>query len=294
MSDQFNDQLKAELEDFLGDFEDDKSTTEEPTEDDKAPEENSEEEVVEEEVGEEETGTGEEDSSGDPREKAPGEAVEEGEVTTPAASEAVVPAEVLAQVEALRKQNEKLLEQVNKLSTIPREEGQQEPTKTDTPQAEGDVPDYVGGLDLDSLALDPQVLNGVLHNVVQTAVNKAVEKMLVNIPSVVQTQVKQQKTLNDAVSDFYNANEDLIPAKKVVAMFTNEVVAEHPDYSLEKVLEEAARKTRETLGIVKGLEPTTARNESGRRPALPKKPSSRTSTKKPTMTKLEQEIAELL
>lgn len=273
----FNEQMKKELEELFPEEVGDKS----PAADESVEEEEVEEgEVVEEESEEEEAGgdeDGEEEEGEEEEVKEPEEEPEE---------------DYKAQFEALKNQNDLLLEQMNKLSTKTQEEVV-EPEDKKAPAKEPEVPDFVGELDLDTLAMDKNVLNSVLNGVVATAVNRAVEQMLVNIPGVVSAQVKQQKYLNDAVEDFYDANEDLIPAKKVVAMNTNEVVAEHPDWKLEQVLEEAAKKTRSMLGIIKSATKADT-NESGRKPALPKKTSARHKNKKPSMTKLEQEIADLM
>jgi len=270
----FNEQMKKELEEMFPDDGSDKSLVEDREIEE---EETEEREVVEEESEEEETSR---DEVGEMEEGEVEESVEEPEV------------DYKAQFDALKNQNDLLLEQMNKLSTKTQEEVVEKEDKK-TPAEEPKVPDFVGELDLDTLAMDKNVLNSVLNGVVATAVNKAVEQMLVNIPGVVSAQVKQQKYLNDAVEDFYDANEDLIPAKKVVAMNTNEIVAEHPDWKLEQVLEEAAKKTRGMLGIIEKTTKTET-NESGRKPALPKKTSARHKNTKPSMTKLEQEIADLM
>ncbi len=289
MPSNFNEQLKEELDSMLGEgFGDDKSI------DDKAEEEAEEEEVLAEETGEEEDAAGQEDSEGAEGGEEAAEGVEEepAEESTEASAEELT---VKEQLENMRLQNEKLMEQVNKLSTIPQhEEVIVEPEQKSATSEEEVTPDYVGELDLDTLAMDKTLLNNVLHNVVQAAINKSVEKMLVGVPNVVRVQIAQQKRLSDAVDDFYEANEDLIPAKKVVAMFTNEVVSEHPDYQLEDVLKEAAKRARDALGLVQQVTKAAPTNEAGRKPALPKKPSSRARDTKPKMTKLEQEIAELL
>lgn len=274
----FNEQMKKELEELFPEEIGDKS----PAADEPVEEEEIEEGEVAEEEGEEEEADGDE-----------GGETEEGDEEEEVAEPEEEPGEdYKAQLEALKNQNDLLLEQMNKLSAKAQEEVV-EPKDKEAPAEEPELPDFVGELDLDTLAMDKNVLNSVLNGVVATAVNKAVEQMLVNIPGVVSAQVRQQKYLNDAVEDFYNANEDLIPARKVVAMNTNEIVAEHPDWKLDQVLEEAAKKTRSMLGIIKSATKTDT-NESGRKPALPKKTSARRKSKKPSMTKLEQEIADLM
>lgn len=278
-----NNQLREELDDLIGNFEPGKSP-----DDDR--EENVEEEILADEVGEEEGTSGDEDLTGD--ENFEEEEVEAGE-TEEVTSEPDETPDISQELITLKEQNDRLLEQLNKMSS----EREVIPTKADTPEPEpkeAEAPDFVGELDLDTLAMDKNVLNTVLNGVVQTAVTRAVEKMLVNVPQVVQTQVKYYKVLTDAVDDFYKQNEDLVPARQVVRMVTNEVVAEHPDWELPKVLDEAATKTRKLLGVVKQTTGNQEMTPGGRKPALPKKTSTRKAVKKPKLSKLEQEIAELL
>jgi hypothetical protein len=290
MSDTFtNDQMKAELEEMLDGQDDDKSLEKEPPETEVV-KEGEEEETIKVVEGEEKELEEAAVIVDDDLDKS-------GELEVELKPEETIIPEVVThdfaeQMAELKKQNELLMEQINNLAT-PKEEVVAEETLI--PTDDGKIPDFVGELDLDMLSVDKDIMNTMLNGVVNNAVNRAVEKMLVNIPGVVSTQVKQQKRLTDAVDDFYGENEDLIPAKKVVAMNTNEVVAEHPDWTLEKVLEEAAVKTRKMLGKVKETTGKTEEtNVSGRKPALPKRTSAKAKETKPSMSKLQQELAELM
>jgi len=51
------------------------------------------------------------------------------------------------------------------------------------------------------------------------------------------------------VKEFYGANEDLLGAKRTVAMYSNEVHSEHPDWEVKDVFNEAGARTRKALGL---------------------------------------------
>jgi len=76
-----------------------------------------------------------------------------------------------------------------------------------------------------------------------------VEKIFTAIPSLVAGQIVQQNAVNKMVGQFYDANEDLVPAKRTVGIFVNEVHSEHPDWKTEKVFSEAGSRTRKALGL---------------------------------------------
>jgi len=99
----------------------------------------------------------------------------------------------------------------------------------------------------DTVMSDVKNFNALLTAVVNTSV----ERGLRMIPQVVTSIVDQTVTLKTAVADFYRANGDLVPHKKYVGFIANEVTAEHPDWELEKVMEEVENQARGKLRLPK-------------------------------------------
>jgi hypothetical protein len=116
-------------------------------------------------------------------------------------------------------------------------------------------------------------------------------------PQLVSRQVQYFLGLNEAVRSFYDTNKDLVQVKPLVGAFTNKIVAEHPDWSLPQVMEEAAKATRQAIGA--GLQPKPQAPVASQ-PAKPVKPSfvtqGATRQAKPTgqKSKMQQEIEDLI
>ena len=162
-------------------------------------------------------------------------------------------------------QNAALLERLNVI------EGKQKPAeviKEEEPPAEVS---FLGEEDdIDSYLNDKTKLNGLLVKVYNKALADAGTQFNGNVPSVVVEQIQKHMILKEGIDEFFSANKDLVPVRKTVGAITNEIVAEHDDWTLKEVLVETEKRSRETLGIKKKVETTRERN-----PALVDKGSSR-------------------
>ena len=145
---------------------------------------------------------------------------------------------------------------------------------------------------LDDILDDPSKLNEVLNRVaeyaVQSAIKPAQERILRSLPHVIQEYSKRRNTINSLVGQFYEDNKDLTPYKRAVAAAANTVHAENPDWDHEKVFEEAAKKTRETLGLKAKVSTGVKTNTST---GLKKKSGG--SRNKPTLSGIAKEIADM-
>lgn len=148
---------------------------------------------------------------------------------------------------ALKEQNAKLVEQLNKLMAG---------TVTPPPVAAPVVPapsvpppqmslDFVGDEDIDEILSSKDKVNALLGKVMQVAA----QHMVAQLPTTVQGVVAQQHTVNEFVNTFYTENGDLKQVKSVVGAVANTVGREHQDWTLAQVLEETAKRTREMLGL---------------------------------------------
>lgn len=78
-------------------------------------------------------------------------------------------------------------------------------------------------------------------------VNAAVERSLRLMPQLATQIVDQKVTMTNIVRDFYTDNKDLVPYKQFVGYTTNEVAAQHPDWTLTQILEETEKVVRDRL-----------------------------------------------
>lgn len=86
-------------------------------------------------------------------------------------------------------------------------------------------------------------MNALLTVVVNTAVENAQRV----VPALVAQMVNHQVTLKTATVEFYRKNADLLPHRSFVGFVANEVTAAHPDWDLEKVMDETEKETRRRL-----------------------------------------------
>jgi hypothetical protein len=99
---------------------------------------------------------------------------------------------------------------------------------------------------------DEAMKNANNFNALLTAVvNTAVERSLRMIPQVATQLVEQQISLKDIVRSFYDENKDLVEHKKYVGFVSNEVAAQHPDWTLPKILEETEKEVRSRLRLTR-------------------------------------------
>lgn len=113
--------------------------------------------------------------------------------------------------------------------------------------------DFIGEIDMDDVASNPKIFNKILLAVVKKAVeisNQSNTKQLENVvPLTVKAQVKQYASSKDAIDEFYKDNPDLSNVRKVVKACAVQIVEENPEMKWEDILNKAAEKTRQTLGI---------------------------------------------
>lgn len=126
--------------------------------------------------------------------------------------------------------------------------------------------DFLGEGDHVAIMEDKTKFNQLLNKVVTVAFNAAVtasqERILRQIPQVVETTANQQRQIHSVVEKFYASHKDLEPFKQAVSMAAMQLYNENPAMTLEEILNKAAEKTREVLRIRPG----------GPRPRTPAQP----------------------
>ena len=165
------------------------------------------------------------------------------------------------------------------------------------PQMPNDVSnlDFIGQDDHIKLLESRDSFNALLNKVASVAYNAAVtasqERILRQIPAVVETTANQQLQIKDIVGRFYATNKDLEPYKPAVSMAAIKLHNDNPSMPLEEMLNKAAEETRKVLRI---------RPTSQTRPRVPAQPvgggrvgGDRTA-RPANLTEQEQQILDLL
>ena len=247
-------------------------------------------EVEEEDDGEEEGEDSEEGAESEGGEEDPEDGAAVEELDSDESDELVSEPDVIDPLIAeLREQNAKLLELVQKGQVV-EPEPEPEPAK----KAES-IDEMFGDLSFDEIMSDRDLFVGFMQKVMSSATENSVERVATSMPQYVINQVKQQQFLADTTEKFYGANAQLTPHKKVVGMLTNEIIAEHQDWPLDKVLEETAERSYKLLNMKKQaiVADTSTGPKPRNSPALNKKVRSG-KRKAPKLSKLQNEINDLL
>lgn len=156
--------------------------------------------------------------------------------------------------------------------------------------------DFVGDGKLDDLLDTKEGLNKLLNIIVKEAITRskagsveeAVQRTFQSVPGLVVNMIRRQSAMEKIVAEFYTENEDLDPYKQTVAIAANGVHAEHPDWEVSQVFDEAAKRARKSLGLREAA-------ISGKKgtPAFGKNLSSR-KTVTPKTTELQSQIDDIL
>jgi hypothetical protein len=190
-----------------------------------------------------------------PVESAPAESAPV-EAPAPAQQESLVPEE--SETEALRRQNERLLQTINELTNnmqtaptpVRRVQEQKAQEAVEKPKVElteeqfADImsdpakfASFISERLADVEARAMQALNSVVENVLPSRVG-----------SIVQGEVAAQRVAEAKARKFFAQNPDLAPHAPFVAQRHLEVIQQNPSISEEDALKEAARISRQLLG----------------------------------------------
>ena len=209
--------------------------------------------------------------------------------------------------ESLRRQlaeaNLRLLQYEQGSAKQPQAQPQPEtaPTQPQQPSAFPQMPnevsslDFIGQEDHIKILESKESFNALLNKVATVAYNAAVmasqERILRQIPHVVETTANQQMQIKDIVGRFYSANKDLEPYKPAVSMAAIKLHNENPNMPLEEMLNKAAEETRKVLRIRPG---TQARQRVPAQPVGGGRVGGDRTTRPANLTEQEQQILDLL
>lgn len=151
--------------------------------------------------------------------------------------------------------------------------------------------DFLGDGDHVRILEDREQFNQLLNRLVTVSMNASVamaeERIMRQLPDIVQRSAQQQQNIHKITEDFYAANPDLVPYKQAVSMAAMQAYNEKPSSTLEEILSEAGTRTRKALQL------TTTRKR------VPAQPVGRgggvdRTVAAPQLDSTEQQILELL
>ena len=149
---------------------------------------------------------------------------------------------------------------------------------------------------LEEALTSKDALNKLLTSVYRQAMSDSVQQMALSLPNIVAAQVQQQASLKQHVDGFYAQNPHLVGVKRTVASVATEISAEHPDWNVEQVFSEAARKTTELLGLQSAVAQQTSQVSNSKPLKSPALVNQKGGRKAPgnAVSKQQLEIEELL
>jgi hypothetical protein len=191
-----------------------------------------------------------------------------GEVV-PATPEVVPPVSV-DEVTALKTQVATLTELVDKLSG-PKENIPTTPT-AETPPVPTKVvglEDIFKDLDFDAVMESKENFMKFMIDTMTVVKEQTKQETLTAIPNVVGSFIQRQVGVREVAAEFYSKYPELKRVKQYVGHVANEVHAEHPDWTINQVVEEAAKRTKETLNIQVVVEEGEKKEAVKPKPSLP-------------------------
>jgi flagellar biosynthesis GTPase FlhF len=147
------------------------------------------------------------------------------------------------------------------------------------------------GSNFDEIMESPEKFVSFQRNLLQRYGQMLEQQFTRAIPNIVQNQVKQVTALNKAVDKFYTENNDLEVVRPTVGAIADRIVAVHPDWSLDKVMAEAAVTTRKVLRMPGKAE---VKKSKVLKPSFAKPKGSKKRIPQPKVSKLQSEIDDLL
>jgi len=236
------------------------------------------------------------DDSGEDGESGEDEAAASSEGDSADNADQAISQESLDAVAELARLQQEKAELEAKLASVEQKDDEEPdpPAFEHTPEST----EYVSEDDFYSITSDRNKFNeflaGFEKRIVETTYNAATQNMLMNIPQVVDHQVKQQATIEKTVNDFYAVNTDLAEIKPTVAQVAQLVANENPGLGMTEVFEKTAEKVRKLLKLPPlGEAPADADTTSTESFDGPKNRGKARKKGKNKLSKLQQELDEL-
>lgn len=138
------------------------------------------------------------------------------------------------------------IDELKKDKPAPKEKEEPPPSLPDDLQQQ-----IMGDNDLDDITSDPKLFTEVLARAITVGRDLTHEHIMKSIPNLVMQQTRGYQDLLRARKRFYSQNKDLRPFSEAVATAANGVHSEHPDWKMDRIMTEAAKRVRVSLKIRK-------------------------------------------
>lgn len=234
---------------------------------------------------EETAGDEEQDSESEEKEEKETEETADEEEETPAGEETEEVEETEEAEEEEVDQNAALLQQLNDLA-VSKLKAEDELAKAIKPPT---FEELFKDFDVDEVMATSENFKDFLTKFATSVQQQAITGVLQSIPEIMTSHMTRQQALTKIRDDFYSKHKELEPVKQFVAYATTQVASENPDWKLEQVLEEAAKRAYTTLGIKKQVA------QSGKKKTKPAFVKAPTASRKPKakITPLQKELDDL-
>lgn len=162
----------------------------------------------------------------------------------------------------LKRQNEKLQQQLNEVSQKVPQGQVQQGSSEESGQEETSPLDALKEYSFDNIVESEETFWKFVNDLITQVQTKTEEQTMRKIPQVVQTTAQEQMNLREKANSFYANNPDLAHSKPFVANIVNQVYSEHPDWSFDDMLNEAANRARDALGLEKQAKQSENQNQN--------------------------------
>lgn len=198
-----------------------------------------------------------------------------------------------SEIEALKKQIETLTTLVDTLSGNVKSAPSTPAVTEAEPVKIPELDDLFKDMDFDTVMESKENFIKFFKDAMAVVKEQTKQETLVNIPNVVGSFVQRQASIRDVATEFYGKYPELKRVKQYVAHVANTVSAEQPGWNIAQVLEEAAKRTKETLNIQDVVEEKEKTNAAKPKPSLPGGTNSAKAPKAPSDS-FQNEIDELI
>ena len=161
----------------------------------------------------------------------------------------------------LEKDNEELRKSLDAQAAVPKEE----PAPKETTK---EVKDSFDDLDLDEIMSSKEKFKAFFKKYGEEIETKTTGAILRSLPMMVMKQSNYAAALRKSAEKFWGDNEDLKPVRNTVGRVINDLTAQNPDWTLEKIFAEAGPATRKLLKMKEKVEESSTAPEKKPTPAF--------------------------
>lgn len=100
---------------------------------------------------------------------------------------------------------------------------------------------------------------------IEVAVNRAIEKMSLLLPTVVAQLLQEKVIMRKMADEFYNKHKEFIEHKKVVASVIEQIESQNPGLQYSQILDKSVPEIKERISIMSNTNIKTVEKPTGNR-----------------------------